>query len=59
MWRRLTRVVLVLCCAFDRRNPDLAASHPDLSLRLQVERRVVERADPNLYEAVAGICEVQ
>jgi len=51
----LARIFLVLCCAFDRWNPGLAAFHPDLSLRLQVERCIVERADPNLYAAVAGI----
>jgi hypothetical protein len=53
--RLLAAVLVVLCCAFDRRNPGFAAFHPDLSLRPQIGRCVVEGSDPNLYEAVAWV----
>src|SRR2546423_13651035 len=51
----LAAVLVVLRRTFDRRDPGFPAFHPDLGLRCQSERCVVECSDPNLYETVAGV----
>ena len=38
--------------AFERVEPWLAPLDPDLGLRLELERRVVQRADPDLDDVV-------
>ena len=44
----------VLRCPLDRCEPALAPLHPDLGFRLQLEGRLVQAAEPNLDERVAG-----
>src|SRR3954453_16806797 len=51
----LEAVLVVLRRVLDRRQPRLAPLRPDLGFGLQIERRVVERPDPDLDERVAGI----
>ena len=46
-------VLVVLRCAFDRRDPALAPLHPDLVFGLQLEGRLIQTSDPNLDESVA------
>jgi hypothetical protein len=45
----------VLPCSLNRRKPGLAPLRPDLSLRFQVERSVIERPDPDFDKGFAGI----
>jgi hypothetical protein len=57
--RGLAAVLVVLRAAFDGRNPWLATFHPDLGLRRQIERCVVERSEPDLDEGVARIGRIE
>src|SRR3954454_5215916 len=52
-------VFVVLCRAVDRRDPLLAALHPHLGFRRQVERRLIEASEPDLYQRVVGADRVQ
>jgi hypothetical protein len=52
---RLLSVFVVLCRAFDRRDPLLAALHPDLGFRREVERCLIKASEPDLDQRVAGV----
>jgi endonuclease YncB( thermonuclease family) len=50
----LGTIFVVLRCPLDWQEPALAPLHPDLGLRLQLEGRLVQTAEPNLDERLPG-----